>query len=322
MNLKKKIVVLEGAELNPGDLAWEDLYALGDTTVFENTVADQLIERAADAEVLVVNKLLINEVILQQLPHLKYIAVSATGYNCIDMAAAEKHGILVSNIPAYSTESVAQMVFAHLLNITSQVGLHNQLVKSGEWTRRQVFSFTSGTNYEIAGMTMGIVGFGHTGQAVARIAQGFGLQVMVYTSKEQSQLPDGVRKATNLKELFQSNQIISLHCPLTKQTQHIINKEHLDCMPEGAILINTGRGGLVDEQALAHALSTGKLLAAGVDVLSQEPPMENNPLLHTPNCYITPHNAWATLQARRRMLSILIDNISTYNEGHPQNIVH
>lgn len=322
MNHKTKIVVLEGAELNPGDISWEELYALGDVTIFESTTPNQLVERAADAEVLVINKLIVDDAVMSQLPRLKYIAVSATGYNVVDTEAARKRDILVSNIPVYSTESVAQMVFAHLLNITTQVAKHNNLVKSGEWQRRGAFSFTEGTNFELSGMTMGILGFGHIGQAVTRIALSFGLRVMAYTSKAQSQLPAGVTKAANLEALFQKNQILSLHCPLTESTSQIINAETLALMPQGAILINTGRGGLVDEQALAKALSNQQLLAAGVDVLSSEPPADDNPLLHVPNCFITPHNAWATQQARQRLLDILIENIRSYNNGHPINRVN
>lgn len=314
--------MLEGAELNPGDLSWEEFYALGDVTIFDSTTPNQFVERAAGAEVVVVNKLIVDEILLSQLPSLKYIAVSATGYNVVDTEAARKHNVLVSNIPVYSTESVAQMVFAHLLNITSQVAKHNNLVKAGEWQRRGAFSFTDGINFELCGMTMGILGFGHIGQAVARIAQSFCIRVMAYTSKKQSQLPQGVVKASSLEELFQANQILTLHCPLTKSTEHIINAENLALMPEGAILINTGRGGLVDEQALAKALSNNRLLAAGVDVLSTEPPAEDNPLLHAPNCFITPHNAWATQQARQRLLDILVDNIKGYTYGTPQNIVN
>ncbi len=322
MNHKTRIVVLEGAELNPGDLSWEDFYALGDVTIFDNTTPDQFIERAAGAEVVVINKLVVDDALLNQLPSLKYIAVSATGFNIVDTEAARRRNILVSNIPVYSTESVTQMVFAHLLNITTQVAKHNNLVKAGEWQRRGTFSFTDGTNFELCGMTMGILGFGHIGQAVARIAQSFGLRVMAYTSKEQSQLPEGIAKASNLKEFFQANQILTLHCPLTKTTEHIINAENLALMPEGAILINTGRGGLVDEQALAKALTNQHLLAAGLDVLSTEPPAEDNPLLHVANCFITPHNAWATQQARKRLVDILVDNIKGYTYGTPQNIVN
>lgn len=322
MKNKIRIVVLEGAELNPGDLSWEKINALGDVTIFESTTPEQFIERVADAELVVINKLVVDKHILSQLPRLKYIAVSATGYNVVDTEAAKEYGVLVSNIPVYSTESVAQTVFAHLLNITSQVAKHNNLVKAGEWQRRGTFSFTDGTNFELCGMTMGVVGFGHIGQAVTRIAQSFGLRVMAYTSKEPHQLPDGVIKASSLTELFQKNQILSLHCPLNASTKHIVNEENLALMPQGAILINTGRGGLVDEHALAKSLSDGHLLAAGVDVLSTEPPADDNPLLHVPNCFITPHNAWATQQARQRLLDILVENIKSYIYDNPQNIVN
>ena len=315
-----KIVVLDGYAANPGDLSWDKLETLCNTTIYERTTPEQVIKRAAGAEIILTNKTLINGNHINNLPCLKYIGVMATGYNIIDIDAARKKDIVVTNIPAYSTQSVAQMVFAHILNITQQVKHYSDEVHNGRWTANPDFCFWDTPLIELSGMKMGIVGFGQTGSATARIALGFGMEVSVYTSKSESQLPAGIHKAS-LSSIFEESDIISLHCPLTDSTRELVNAERLNTMKSNAILINTGRGQLVNEQDLANALNNKKIYAAGVDVLSSEPPNADNPLLKVNNCYITPHIAWATQAARMRLMSILIANIKAFISGNPVNNV-
>lgn len=316
-----KIVDLDGYAANPGDLSWDEIEALGELSVYDRTAPEEVIRRAEGAEILLTNKVVLGESEMSQLPSLKYIGVLATGYNVVDVEAAHRRGIVVTNIPAYSTMSVAQLVFAHLLNITHHVSLHAQSVSDGQWERAQDFCYWLTPLTELDGLVMGIVGLGNTGMAVARIAQSFGMQVLAYTSKDQSVLPAGIRKANSLEELFRTSDVISLHCPLTPQTQHIINSESLSLMKSSAIVINTGRGPLVDDQALADALRNQQITAAGIDVLTQEPPRNGNPLIGVPNCYITPHIAWASQAARRRLLHIAAQNIKAFLEGNPINCV-
>lgn len=316
-----KIVVLDGYAANPGDLSWERLEALGECTVYPRTTDEQLLERAANAEILLTNKVIINRTTIEALPQLKYIGVLATGYNVVDVAAAKEHGIVVTNIPAYSTPSVAQMVFAHILNITQRVGHYADEARHGVWTTCQDFSYSNTPLMELQGKKIGIVGLGNTGYNTARIAIGFGMKVHAYTSKSRLQLPPEIRKA-ELDELFATCDIVSLHCPLTADTHHLVNESRLKLMKPSAILINTGRGPLVNEQDLANALNNGTIYAAGVDVLSTEPPRADNPLLSAKNCFITPHIAWATQEARQRLMEIACNNVEQFIKNKPQNVIN
>lgn len=315
-----KIIVLDGYGLNPGDLSWSGMEALGELTVYDRTSPSELLERSADAEVLITNKTLITAEDMSALPQLKYIGVLATGYNVVDIDAAKSHGIVVTNIPAYSTSSVAQMVFAHLLNITQRVGYYADENRQGRWTKSADFCYWDTPLMELDGKKMGIVGFGNIGQATARIAQAFGMEVCVVTSKEQSSLPAGMKKM-ELDELFTSCDVVSLHCPLTPTTKEMVNANRLKLMKPQAILINTGRGPLINEQDLADALNEGRIAGAGLDVLSVEPSQKDNPLLSAKNCFITPHIAWATKEARIRLMNIAVENLKAYQEGHIINNV-
>lgn len=315
-----RICILDGYAANPGDLSWNALQALGDCVVYDRTTPDQLLERAADADILLTNKVAIKSEHMAALPRLKYIGVMATGYNVVDTEAARQRGIVVTNIPAYSTYSVAQMVFAHLLNIAQQVQHHAEAVREGRWSACPDFCFWDTPLLELSGRRIGIVGLGHTGMATARIAMGFGMEVCAYTSKSHLQLPPEI-KSMSLDELFSTCDVVSLHCPLTPATRHLVNAERLSLMKRTAILINTGRGPLVNEADLAHALNSGQLAAAGLDVLSEEPPRPDNPLLTARNCYITPHIAWASLAARQRLMDILVSNVQAFLNGHPINVV-
>lgn len=315
-----KIVALDGYAANPGDLSWNELRTLGDCTIYDRTAPEQVLERAQDAEIILTNKVAITAQHMALLPALKFIGVLATGYNIIDVDAARERGIIVTNIPAYSTASVAQMVFAHLLNIVQQVKHHADEVRRGRWTANADFCFWDTPLIELQGKKIGIVGLGNTGYSTARIAIGFGMEVCAYTSKSHFQLPPEIKKM-ELDNLFRECDIVSLHCPLTADTRELVNARRLSLMKSTAILINTGRGPLVNEQDLADALNSGRLFAAGLDVLSQEPPRADNPLLTAKNCYITPHIAWASHEARERLMSILLDNVKGYLSGKVINNV-
>lgn len=315
-----KIVALDGYAANPGDLSWDELRTLGDCTIYDRTAPEQVLERAQDAEIILTNKVTITAQHMALLPALKFIGVLATGYNIIDVDAARERGIIVTNIPAYSTASVAQMVFAHLLNIVQQVKHHADEVRRGRWTANADFCFWDTPLIELQGKKIGIVGLGNTGYSTARIAIGFGMEVCAYTSKSHFQLPPEIKKM-ELDDLFRECDIVSLHCPLTADTRELVNARRLSLMKSTAILINTGRGPLVNEQDLADALNSGRLFAAGLDVLSQEPPRADNPLLTAKNCYITPHIAWASHEARERLMSILLDNVKGYLSGKVINNV-
>lgn len=309
-----KIVVLDGYALNPGDLSWTGMEALGELTVYERTSPSEVLERSAGAEVLITNKTVITAEHMAALPQLKYIGVLATGYNVVDIDEARNRGIVVTNIPAYSTASVAQMVFAHVLNITQRVGYYATENANGRWTNSVDFCYWDTDLVELDGKKMGIVGLGNIGRATARIAQAFGMEVLVVTSKEQSALPEGMKKVT-LDELFAQSDVVSLHCPLTPDTKEMVNAARLQTMKPSAILINTGRGPLVNEQDLADALNEGRIAAAGLDVLSVEPSVTGNLLLGARNCFITPHIAWATKEARIRLMDIAVNNLKSYQEG-------
>lgn len=315
-----KIVVLDGYAANPGDLSWDGMKALGECVIYERTAPEQVLERAAGAEVVLTNKVVITAEHIAALPDLKYIGVLATGYNIVDVEAARNRGIVVTNIPAYSTDSVAQMVFAHILNICLQVQHYTEEVRNGRWTSSPDFCFWDTPLMELSGKKLGIVGLGHTGSATARIAIGLGMQVCAYTSKSHFQLIPEIKKM-ELDELFRECDIVSLHCPLNEQTRGMVNAARLKTMKPTAILINTGRGPLVNEQDLADALNNGTIYAAGVDVLSQEPPRADNPLLHARNCFITPHIAWASGEARQRLMQIAVDNLNGYITGKVVNNV-
>ena len=309
-----KICILDGYSLNPGDLDWAPVERLGDVTLFARTPADKIVERAADADIVLTNKVPFSADTLRQLPRLRFICVLATGYNIIDTEAAARQGVVVANIPAYSTMSVAQMAFAHILNITNHVASYAREVADGKWTNCPDFCFWDSALTELAGKTMGIVGLGNTGMATARIAVAMGMKVVAMTSKSADTLPEGITPAP-LDDVLASADVVSLHCPLTPSTRHLINAASIAKMKPSAILINTGRGPLVDEQAVADALNGGRLAAFGADVLSQEPPRGDNPLLSARNCFLTPHIAWATLEARTRLMSTATENVRQFIAG-------
>lgn len=310
------ICILDGYSLNPGDLDWSPVERLGDVTLFDRTPADKIVERAADADIVLTNKVPFSADTLRQLPRLRFICVLATGYNIIDTEAAARQGVVVANIPAYSTMSVAQMAFAHILNITNHVASYAREVADGKWTNCPDFCFWDSALTELAGKTMGIVGLGNTGMATARIAVAMGMKVVAMTSKSADTLPEGITPAP-LDDVLASADVVSLHCPLTPSTRHLINAASIAKMKPSAILINTGRGPLVDEQAVADALNGGRLAAFGADVLSQEPPRGDNPLLSARNCFLTPHIAWATLEARTRLMSTATENVRQFIAGEP-----
>lgn len=316
-----RIVILDGFSVNPGDLSWDELNQLGDVIVYDRTSEDEVIDRCKGAEIILTNKVVLDATTLNMLPRLQYIGVLATGYNVVDLEVASRQNIVVTNIPAYSTESVAQMVFAHILNIVSRVEHYARENRKGRWTNSSDFCYLDHNLTELYGKRMGIIGLGNTGMATARIAQAFGLNVMAYTSKDEDDLPNGIRKVT-LEQLYSESDIISLHCPLTDSTYHMINKETLVTMKPTAILINTGRGPLVDDSAVATALHKGIIAAYGADVITTEPPKEDNPLLSAPYCYLTPHIAWATKEARTRLLNTCIRNIKAFLDGEPINQVN
>ena len=315
-----KIVILDGYSANPGDLSWDELKTMGEVTVYDRTSPSETVARAAEADIVLTNKVVIGKEEMAQLPHLKYIGVLATGYNVVDIETAHERGITVTNVPAYSTESVAQMVWAHLLTVTNRTEHYAIANREGRWTNNKDFCYWDFPHMELAGKMFGIVGLGNIGMRVATIANAFGMRVCAYTSKSVNQLPAYVEKKS-LVELFSECDVISLHCPLTPDTRHIVNNETLQMMKPSAILINTGRGPLIDDQAVASALAEGRLAAFCADVLTEEPPKATNPLLAQPNAYITPHIAWASTEARIRLLHVAIVNVRSFLSGHPQNMV-
>lgn len=315
-----KIVELDGYAANPGDLSWEPLKALGELTVYPRTNAEEIVERAKDAEIILTNKCNITADVIAQLPKLKYIGELATGYNNIDVEAAHKHGIVVTNIPAYSTDSVVQMTFAQILNITNRVEHYAVENRNFRWSYNKDFCYWDTPLVELSGKILGVVGLGNIGMRVARLAHGFGMDVFAVTSKGAADLPDGIQKTT-LDGLLGVSDIITLHCPLAKDNYHLFNAETLAKMKNGAILINTARGALVDEAAVAASLHDGHLTAYGADVMEQEPPREDNPLLKEPNAYLTPHVAWATKEARTRLMDICVGNVKAFLDGKPVNTI-
>ena len=315
-----KTVVLDGFTANPGDLSWKGLEKLGALTVYERTNANETVARAADAEIVLTNKVIISREVIAQLPRLKYIGVLATGYNVVDVKAAHERGITVTNVPAYSTESVAQMVFAHLLTVTNRTEHYAIQNRNGHWSKNPDFCYWDFPHTELAGKTFGIVGLGNIGQRVAQIALAFSMKVAAQTSKASEALPAGIEKSS-WEEILATSDVLSLHCPLTESTHHLINASTLRQMKSTAILINTGRGPLVDDQDVADALADKRLAAFCADVLTEEPPRLDNPLLKQPNAFITPHIAWATKEARIRLLRVATDNVRAFLSGTPVNVV-
>lgn len=315
-----KIIVLDGYTLNPGDLDWKGLEALGDLTVYDRTPAELTAERCKGAEIVITNKTVIDKETMEALPELKYIGVLATGYNVVDVAEAARRGITVTNIPSYSTMSVAQMAISLLLAIVERVEHYTEENRRGRWSSSPDFCYTDFPLMELAGKQFGVIGFGHTGQATAAVARALGMEIAVFTSKDRSALPEGYRKA-DLDTLLRESDVVSLHCPLAPDTFHLIDDKAIAKMKPTAILINTGRGPLVDEEALAHALRERRIYAAGMDVLSSEPPAADCPLLSAPFCFITPHIAWATFEARQRLMRIAVANVEAFMKGKPQNVV-
>jgi len=315
-----KIVFLDGFALNPGDLSWDELQALGECKIYERSAAEEIDIRAKDAEIVLTNKVTFSRERLVSLDRLKYIGVTATGYNIIDVQAARELGIVVSNVPIYGTRSVAQMVFAHLLGLSQHVGEHAQSVREGRWSKAIDWCFWDFPLVELEGLTIGIVGLGRIGRATAELAHAFGMKVLA-TSRSTNLAPDYI-KMVSLDELFRASDVVSLHCPLTPETENLVDRRRLALMKPTAFLLNTSRGPLIDEVALAEALNEGHLAGAGLDVLSQEPPPADSPLLHARNCQITPHIAWATRSSRSRLLATSVENVAAFLAGKPQNVVN
>ena len=327
-----KIVEMDGYAANPGDISWEPWKNIElpdgskcEFVMYDRTAPELVVERAKDADIVLTNKVVFSKEIMDSLPKLRYIGVLATGYNVVDTKAARDKGIIVTNIPAYSTMSVAQLAIAHLLHISNNVAGHDEVVHKGDWSMNPDFSFQISPQMELAGRTFGVIGLGNTGTATARIAASLGMKILAFSSKTETEMSalgiEGIRKAETLEELFKESDVLSLHCPLTEKTKHIINKETLSLMKPTAIILNTGRGPLIDEQALADALKKGRIYAAGIDVLTEEPPRNGSPLLDIANCHITPHIAWATLAARQRLMQIALENVKAFLRGEPQNMV-
>ncbi len=321
--MDRRIVVLDGYTLNPGDLSWSGLEALGACSIFERTPPSQVIPRAAGAEIILTNKTPLDRSIMHGLPELKYIGVLATGFNIVDIQAARERRIPVTNVPAYGSQSVAQMTFAHILELTQRVGHHAERVRAGGWNECPDFCFWDHPLVELEQATLGIIGYGRIGQAVARMAQAFGMKVIAAQrpGTPPSDTGDGVERQP-LEALLAASDVVSLHCPLTDETNQLINAERLALMKPTAFLINTSRGPLVDEGALAEALNQDRLAGAGVDVLQIEPPRADSPLYKAKNCHVTPHIAWATLAARRRLMDVAVDNLKQFLEGAPANVVN
>ena len=318
-----KMVILDAYTSNPRDLSWDAIEELGELTVYERTTPEDVLERCTGSEVIFTNKVILNSETIEQLPELKYIGVLATGTNVVDLNFAKERGICVTNIPGYSTDSVVQHVLALMLHFSSKVSVHNDAVQQGDWVNSIDFSFTLGTLNELSGKTLGIIGLGTIGRKLARVADAMGMKIVAahQSSMDRLELPYEVEWLP-VDEVFALADFLSLNCPLTPETEKVVNAEHLKKMKSSAIVINTGRGPLVDEQALADALNNGTIAGAGLDVLSTEPPAGDNPLLSAENCVITPHIAWASREARARLISIAADNLSSFLSGNPKNFVN
>lgn len=316
-----KIVILDGKALNPGDLSYDCIRSFGETTIYDETGSEEeAIRRIGDSEIVLTNKTPITERILSACPNIRYVGVQATGYNVVDCKACANRGIPVTNVPSYGTDAVAQFTMALLLEVCHRVGLHNHSVHQGDWVRSSSFCYWLTPQMELAGKTLGIIGYGRIGQAVAKLAKAFGMNVLAYSRTVKKEASDC--EFVSLDELFSRSHVISLHCPLTKDTEKIINETTIQTMKDGAILINTARGGLIDEATVVNALKTGKLRYAALDVVTQEPMAANTPLLSAPNCIITPHIAWAPIESRQRLLNTVVDNIRSFLNGKPENVVN
>jgi len=313
------ITYLDGCTLNPGDLSWGPIEKLGDFTVYDRTKPEDIVARVSDADIILSNKVVLSAETLAQLPKLRYIGVTATGYNNVDLVAARKQGVVVTNVRGYSTSAVAQHTFSLLLGLTNHTELHSQSVRTGDWTNAADWCYWKTPLVEIAGKTIGLIGLGDIGTQVAPIALAFGMRVLAHRKSEVS-AGEGI-ELVKLDKLFRESDVVSLHCPLTDETSEIINADSLSKMKPSAYLINTGRGGLVQEQDLANALNANELAGAAVDVLSTEPPKADNPLLAAKNCLITPHVAWAFFESRVRLMQMVADNITAFQNGQPINVV-
>lgn len=314
------LVYLDGYTLNPGDLSWEALQTLGNLKIYDRTDASEVVSRSREAEIILTNKVPITRSMMAELPRLKHIAVTATGYNIIDLEAAKEHGIIVTHVKAYSSYSVAQHTFALLFALTNRVETHDRAVQNGKWEKCEDFTFRETPLVELYGKTLGLIGLGDIGEKVAEIGSALGMNVIAYRKNTEKQPPENVKYAS-IEEVFSQSDVLSLHCPLTAETKEIVNKKHLVLMKSEAFLINTGRGDLIQEDDLAQALRDKKIAGAGLDVLSSEPPSEDNPLLHIDNCVITPHIAWSLDGARKRLMGMIVDNIKAYQDGKPINVV-
>ena len=306
------IVVLDGYTLNPGDLSWDALRELGSCEIYDRSAPDEIVPRSTSAEIVLTNKVKLNGEYISSVPTLKYIGVTATGYNIVDVAAARERKVIVTNVPTYGTQSVAQMTFALLLELTQHVGHHAQTVREGRWTRSPDFCYWDYPLIELDGLTLGVIGFGRIGKMVGQLAEAFGMKVLTYSRKQP---------VAEMETLFRRSDIISLHCPLTPQTEHLVNEKRLAWMKPTAFLLNTSRGPLIDESALAKALNEGRIAGAGLDVLAVEPPTADNPLLRAKNCLITPHIAWATRAARSRLMEAVVENVRAFLAGESKNVV-
>lgn len=317
-----KIVILDGYTTNPGDLSWEKFSEFGEVTAYDYTPNELIIERCKDAEIIIDNKVVFAKETLDKLPKLKYIGLLSTGFNVIDIEAAKNNGVTVCNVPTYSTAAVAQLTFALILEIYNQVGIHNEAVHNGEWTNCRDFCFQKTPLLELNNKTIGLIGYGKIGVEVAKIADAFSMNILCYVPSKKPQPDFKNFRFVTLKELAENSDIVSLHCPLTPETTGIINEELISIMKPGAVIINTSRGPTIDENALAEALRSGRITGAGVDVLSTEPPKADNPLLSCPNCFITPHIAWAGYETRERLVGVVYDNLKSYLDGNPVNVVN
>ncbi len=317
-----KIVILDGYTTNPGDLSWEKFSEFGEVTAYDYTPNELIIERCKDAEIIIDNKVVFTKDTLDKLPKLKYIGLLSTGFNVIDIEAAKNNGVTVCNVPTYSTAAVAQLTFALILEIYNQVGIHNEAVHNGEWTNCRDFCFQKTPLLELNNKTIGLIGYGKIGAEVAKIADAFSMNILCYVPSKKPQPDFKNFRFVTLKELAENSDIVSLHCPLTPETTDIINEELISIMKPGAVVINTSRGPTIDENALAEALRSGRIAGAGVDVLSTEPPKADNPLLSCPNCFITPHIAWAGYETRERLVGVVYDNLRSYLSGNPVNVVN
>lgn len=317
-----KIVILDGYTENPGDLSWDALAKFGELTVYDRTKAEDVVARIGDADVVYTNKTPITRATLDACPNLKFISVLATGYNVIDIEAAKERNIPVTNIPTYGTDAVSQFAIALLLEMCHHVGEHSEAVKNGEWTNNLDWTFWKHPLIELSGKTMGIIGFGRIGQGTGRIAEALGMKVLAYDAHKRPELITDTCRYVELDELFRESDFISLHCPLFKETEGIINKENIAKMKDGVKIINTSRGPLIVEEDLKDALNSGKVSGAGVDVVSTEPIRADNPLLQAKNIYITPHIAWAPKESRQRLMDVAVENMRAFAEGTPINVVN